>query len=311
MLALDLGVLNRGQKELSAKGAFGWTCVWVTLALCFGAWMWWWRGARTGLEWLTGWLIEYSLSVDNLFVFILIFKAFRVPPAYQHRILFWGILGALVLRMVIILAGAALVHRFHWILYGFGAFLLYSGVKILASKEDQGEEHPEQNKLVRFATRLFPATHTLQGSAFLVIENGRRAATPLFICLVTVELSDVVFAVDSIPAIFAITEDPFVVFTSNIFAILGLRSLYFLLARWVNLFRFLKTGLGIVLSFVGAKMLAGMWDVKVPASVSLGIIVLVLAVSIIASLLIPKKPAHQPLDPSQPVPPLDAENRSA
>jgi len=296
MLALDLGLLNRGSHTVSAKQALRFTALWVSLGLMFGAGMWWQFGSRLGLEFLTGYVIEYSLSVDNIFVFIIIFRAFRVPNEYQHRVLFWGILGALILRMAMILMGSALVQRFHIVLYGFGAFLLWTGLKILFTKDDDGEENPEESAVVRQVRKLIPTTKELHGNAFFVVEAGRRMATPLFICLVTVEISDVIFAVDSIPAIFGITQDPFVVFTSNIFAIMGLRSLYFLLAQWVTLFRFLKTGLGIVLSFVGLKMLSGAltlineaWAVHIHPAISLGVIVSVLVISIVASAVIPVK----------------------
>ncbi|MEW5848516.1 MAG: TerC family protein [Myxococcota bacterium] len=289
MVALDLGIMHRGQQVIGARQALRTTAIWVSLALCFGAGMWLKFGAKIGLEFLTGWVIEYSLSVDNIFVFVIIFSAFRIPQELQHRVLFWGVMGALILRITMILAGAALVQRFHAVLYLFGAFLLFTGLKILFTKEAEEEEHPEQNAMVRLAQKIIPTTSQMHGMKFFVEENGRRMATPLFICLLAVEFSDVIFALDSIPAIFAITADPFVVFTSNIFAIMGLRSLYFLLARWVGLFRFLKTGLGIVLSFVGVKMLLGIWDIHIPPAASLGVIVSVLVASIVASAVIPEK----------------------
>jgi tellurite resistance protein TerC len=294
MLALDLGVFNKTAHEFSARQALRWTTVWVSLGALFGAGMWLVFGATTGVEFLTGWVIEYSLSVDNLFVFILVFRAFQIPNQLQHRVLFWGIVGALVLRVTMILAGAVLVARFHWILYVFGAFLLYSGLKILWGAFKGGEEeeaHPEHNPLVRAIARILPTTRTLHEAHFFVVEGGKRMVTPLFICLITVEVSDVVFAVDSIPAIFAITTDPFVVFTSNIFAIMGLRSLYFLLQRWVGLFRFLETGLGLVLTFVGGKMLVDYFDVHLHPAISLGTVVVVLAGSILLSVLIKPREA--------------------
>jgi tellurite resistance protein TerC len=300
MLALDLGVFNRGAHTISARQALRWTGVWVSLALAFGGVMLAVFGPKVGLEFYTGWVIEYSLSVDNIFVFILIFRVFRIPDDLQHRVLFWGILGALALRLIMIMLGAALVAQFHAILYVFGAFLLYSGIKILASKKDDDdeEERPDKNPLVRAVMRLVPSTQDLHGQQFFIHDGKRRLATPLFITLITVEVSDVIFAVDSIPAIFAITTDPFVVFTSNIFAIMGLRSLYFLLAQWVGMFRFLETGLGLVLSFVGAKMLVSYlhWDLH-PA-VSLGVIVGVLGGSMLLSVLIKEKPEAPPTPPS-------------
>ncbi len=306
MLALDLGVFNRKAHVVTATEALRWTIVWLTVGASFGALMIHLFGWNTGLEYYTGWVIEYSLSVDNLFVFILVFRVFKVPGDLQHRVLFWGILGALLMRITMILAGAALISRFHWIIYVFGGFLLYSGVKILLGfgGHDDGEEHPEQNAVVRAVARIIPTTNVMHGHAFFVMEHGRRLATPMFLCLVTLEISDVIFAVDSIPAIFAITTDPFVLFTSNIFAILGLRSLYFLLARWVGLFRYLETGLGIVLSFVGIKMLVAAADIHIHPGISLGVVVGVLAGSIVLSLLI--KPKDVPAQLATGEPPLPA-----
>ncbi|MBI5496781.1 MAG: TerC family protein [Deltaproteobacteria bacterium] len=305
LLAVDLGLFNRKDHVFGAKEALRWTGVWVTLALAFGAGLVHLYGWKVGLEFYTGWVIEYSLSVDNLFVFILIFRVFRIPPEHQHRVLFWGIVGALLLRVSMILAGAVLVSRFHWILYVFGAFLVYSGVKILlgVGQEDSEEEHPEKNPLVRALARIIPTTAQLRGREFFVTEEGRTLATPLLICLVTVEVSDVVFAVDSIPAIFAITTDPFVVFTSNIFAIMGLRSLYFLLARWVSLFRFLETGLGIVLTFVGVKMLVDYFDIHLHPAISLSVVVGVLALSVLLSVVIRPREPPAPAPPTEPPPP--------
>jgi tellurite resistance protein TerC len=250
----------------------------------------WWHGERepshVALEFLTGYLIEKALSVDNLFVFALIFTMFAVPGKYQHRVLFWGVLGALVMRGVFIGAGAALLERFHWLIYVMGAFLIFTGIKLAVQKET--EIHPERNPLVRFFSKLFPVTKTYHGESFFVRTNGALAATPLFIVLLIVESTDVVFAVDSIPAIFAVTRDPFLVYTSNVFAILGLRSLYFLLAGALDKFHYLKPALAVILSFVGLKMLVSNF-VKVPVGVSLGVIAGLLAVAVIASLLRAKK----------------------
>lgn len=291
MLALDLGVFNRGSHTISARQALRWTGVWVTLALVFGGAMLAQFGATVGLQFYTGWVIEYSLSVDNIFVFILIFRAFRIPAELQHRVLFWGILGALFLRMGMILVGAALVSQFHAVLYLFGAFLLYSGLKILWNRNaEEEEEHPENSAWFRLVSRFIPVTRELHGQHFVVRQENRWVATPLLMTLLTVEVGDLIFAVDSIPAIFAITTDPFVVFTSNIFAIMGLRSLYFLLAQWVGMFRFLETGLGLVLSFVGAKMLAEYVHVEIHPGISLGVIVGILAASMVLSVLIKEKP---------------------
>ncbi len=282
MLALDLGVFHRKSHEVSLKEAVAWSAVWVTLALLFNAGLYFFRGPDPAVEFLTGYLIEKSLSVDNIFVIALIFSYFAVPPAYQHRVLFWGILGALVMRAGFILAGAALLSAFHWIIYVFGAFLLFTGVKMALMRD--AEIHPEQNPVIRLVRRLMPVTASYQDAHFFVRQGGRWAATPLFLVLAVIETTDLVFAVDSIPAIFAVTSDPFIVYTSNVFAILGLRSLYFLLAGVMGKFRYLKLGLSAVLVFVGVKML--LIDVyKIPSSVSLGVIAALLTVSVVASLV--------------------------
>jgi tellurite resistance protein TerC len=282
MLALDLGVFHRKSHEVSLKEATAWSAVWVALALLFNAGLYFFRGPDPAVEFLTGYLIEKSLSVDNIFVIALIFSYFAVPAAYQHRVLFWGILGALVMRAAFILAGAALLSAFHWIIYVFGAFLLFTGIK-MALMRDTGI-HPEQNPVIRLVRRLMPVTSTYHEDHFFVRQEGRWAATPLFLVLVLIETTDLVFAVDSIPAIFAVTRDPFIVYTSNVFAILGLRSLYFLLAGVMNKFRYLKLGLSAVLVFVGVKMvLVDLY--KIPSPVSLGVIATLLAVSIVASLV--------------------------
>jgi len=284
MLALDLGVFNRRAHEIRVREALIWSGVWVGISLLFNAWIWHHFGAVHGLEFLTGYLLEKALSVDNLFVFIVLFSFFAVPAKLQHRVLFWGILGALVMRALFIVAGAALIHRFHWIIYVFGAFLLFTGVKLLLHRG--GEIHPERNPVMKVFRRFIPLTSDYRGARFVVKEGGRWLATPLLMVLVVVEATDIVFAVDSIPAIFAITTDPFIVFTSNIFAILGLRALYFLLAGMMGRFHYLKVGLGLVLAFVGVKMLLA--DVgKLPVAVSLGVIAALLGGSIVASLLRP------------------------
>ncbi|KAB2967781.1 MAG: TerC family protein [Thermoanaerobaculia bacterium] len=282
MLALDLGVFHRKAHEVSFKEAATWSAVWVALALAFNAGVWHWFGPQKGTEFLTGYLIEKSLSIDNIFVFALIFSYFAVPAAYQHRVLFWGILGALVLRAIFIAAGSALLTRFHWIIYVFGAFLVLTGLK-MALAPARGLE-PDKNPVLRLVRRLMPVTDRFHGQSFFVRENGARVATPLFLVLVLVETTDLIFAVDSIPAIFAITTDPFIVYTSNVFAILGLRSLYFLLAGIMHRFEYLKLGLAAVLVFVGAKM--ALVDVyKIPAAVSLGVVATLLAAAIVASLV--------------------------
>jgi tellurite resistance protein TerC len=298
MLALDLGVLNRKAHAVTYREATIWSVVWVTLALIFAGLVFWQTNRQTGLEFLTGYVIELSLSVDNLFVFLLIFSYFKVPAKYQHRVLFWGVLGALVMRMTMIAIGATLVERFHWILYFFGAFLIYTGFKML--RQDESQANPEDNPIVRFATRLIPITRHYEGDKFFTVENGRKMGTLLLLVLVIVEVSDLVFAVDSIPAIFGITTNPFIVYTSNVFAILGLRSLYFLLAGVVEKFHYLKFGLALVLMFVGIKMLAeGYLHDRFGISketiilVSLGFVAVVLLSSVALSLIWPVPPEQQ------------------
>ena len=287
MLALDLGVFHRKAHVVSFKESIAWTVVWVTLALLFNLGVAHYMGDQKGLEFFTGYVIEKSLSVDNVFVFALLFSYFAVPQLYQHKVLFWGILGALVMRAIMIFVGAALIEKFAWIIYVFGAFLILTGIKMIVKREE--EIHPERNPLVRWFKKLMPVTDDYRGDKLFVRENGIRMATPLFVVLLLVEFSDLIFAVDSIPAIFAVTKDPFIVYTSNVFAILGLRSLYFALAGVMDKFHYLKIGLGVVLSFVGVKMLLGHTAWKIDTHVSLGVIVGVLAVSIIVSLLRPKK----------------------
>ena len=282
MLAIDLGVFHRQAHAVSLREASIWSAVWIALALVFNLGVWKFLGPQPGVEFLTGYLIEKSLSIDNIFVIALLFAYFKVPDQYQHRVLFWGILGALVMRAAFILAGAALLDRFHWIIYLFGAFLVLTGIK-MAFTPEHGLE-PEKNPVVRLVRRLMPVTSDYRGANFFVREGGRLAATPLFLVLVMVEFTDLVFAVDSIPAIFAVTRDPFLVYTSNVFAILGLRSLYFLLAGVMHKFEYLKLGLAAILVFVGVKMALVDW-VKIPSGVSLGVIATILGIAIAASLL--------------------------
>jgi tellurite resistance protein TerC len=280
MLALDLGVFHRKAHVVRFREAAAWSAVWIALALVFNAWIWRTFGAERGLEFLTGYLVEKSLSIDNIFVFLVVFSSLAIPAVHQHRVLFWGILSALVLRAAMIFAGAALLARFHWLVYVFGLFLVATGVKLFLARRETA--HPEDGLAMRLARRLVPSTPRLDGGRFFTVENGRRVATPLFMALLLVEVTDVVFALDSIPAIFAITTDPFIVFTSNIFAILGLRSLFFLLAGLVDRFRYLKVGLSAVLVFVGAKMIAV--DVyPIPPAVSLVVIATLLGASVVAS----------------------------
>jgi tellurite resistance protein TerC len=290
MLAIDLGVFNRKAHAVSAKEAGIWTAVWISLALVFNVILYFWRGSEPALQFLTGYLIEKALSVDNLFVFALLFTLFAVPAQYQHRVLFWGVLGALVMRAVFIAAGAALIENFHWIIYVFGAFLVYTGIKLARHKETTIE--PDKNPLVRLFRRIFPITSTYEGEHFFVRRAGKLMATPLLLVLVMVESTDLVFAVDSIPAIFAVTRDPFIVYTSNVFAILGLRSLYFLLANALDKFYYLKPALAVILSFVGVKML--ITDIyHIPIALSLGIIVMLLTVGIIASIIRARREERQ------------------
>ena len=282
MLALDLGVFHRQAHSVRFKEALGWTTVWVSLALLFGLGVWYFAGTQKALEFYAGYLIELSLSADNVFVFVLIFTYFAVPQKFQHKVLFWGVLGALVMRVLMIALGVALIHRFSWILYVFGAFLLVTGLKMVLSKDS--EIHPEQNPFVRWFTRHVPVTPEYHESKFLVRLNGKRMLTPLAIVLVCVEVSDLIFAVDSIPAIFGVTLDPFIVYTSNVFAIMGLRSLYFVLAGMMDKFYYLRPGLGLVLGFVGAKMLLAHTPYKIDTFAALAVVVGILVIAILASL---------------------------
>ena len=287
MLALDLGVFHRKAHVVSIKESFAWTAVWMVLALLFNVGVWHYAGSQKALEFFIGYLIEKSLSVDNVFVFALLFSYFAVPLKFQHKVLFWGILGALVMRAIKIVLGAALITKFNWIIYVFGAFLILTGIKMVVKREE--EIHPERNPIVKWFKKLMPVTADYRGDKFFVREGGVLMATPLFVVLLLVEISDLIFAVDSIPAIFAVTKDPFIVYTSNVFAILGLRSLYFALAGVMDKFHYLKIGLGVVLAFVGVKMLLAHTAYKIDSLVALGVVVLILAFSIVASLLRPRR----------------------
>ncbi|AMW04915.1 TerC family protein [Gemmatimonas phototrophica] len=292
LLALDLGIFNRKPHAVSVKEALGWSAVWITLAVGFGLWIGQAMGRQAMLEFYAGYLVEQALSVDNLFVFILVFGYFRIPQELQHRVLFWGILGALLMRGAMIGAGAVLLAKFHWIIYLFGAFLIYTGFKMAFGGENEIE--PEQNPVIRLVRRFMPLTTKFHGDKFFVreaLEPGgvvKLVATPLFVVLALVETTDVVFAVDSIPAIFGVTRNPFLVYTSNVFAILGLRSMYFVLANIIGKFHLLKYGLSIVLAFVGAKMLLSEIQ-PISIGVSLGLVAGVLIGSVVLSLLIPPK----------------------
>ncbi len=286
LLTVDLAIFHRKPHAISVKEAGLWTAGWVSLAALFNLGMYLTSGSEAGLEFTAGYLVELALSVDNMFVFALIFTYFAVPREYQHRVLFWGILGALIMRLIFILAGAALLEAFHWIIYVFGVFLIFTGFKILREKESHVD--PEMSLVLRLFRRFVPMTASYREQKFTIVEAGKRYATPLLAVLVLIEATDVVFALDSVPAIFAITDDPFIVYTSNIFAILGLRALYFLLAGIMDMFRYLKVGLGAVLIFVGIKMTTS--DIyHMPIALSLGVIVLLIGGSIVASLLLPEK----------------------
>jgi tellurite resistance protein TerC len=284
MLALDLGVFHRKAHEVSLKESLVWSAVWIALALLFNVGIWFWQGGQAGMEFLSGYLIERALSVDNIFVFVLIFSYFQVPRLYQHKVLFWGILTALIMRAVFIVAGITLLEHFHWLIYVFGAFLVFTGIKMVFSRDQ--EIHPDRNPVLKFFRRVVPVTENYEGGAFFVTRGGRRWATPLVVALLFVEVTDVIFAVDSIPAILAITQDPFIVYSSNMFAILGMRALYFALAGIMRLFHYLHYGLAAILVFVGVKM--ALLDVyKIPTVVSLGMITAIILASVVFSLLFP------------------------
>lgn len=289
MLALDLGVFHRKAHAVKLKEALGWSAAWISLALLFNAWIYQSMGPEKGTEFLTGYLIEKSLSVDNVFVFAVLFSFFAVPDKLQHKVLFWGIFGALVMRAVMIFAGAALITNFSWIIYLFAALLVLTGLKMLFGK--QHDIDPEKNFAVRLLRKLMPVTKDYRGNKFFVREDGRLAATPLFAALLCIEVSDLIFAVDSIPAIFAITQDTFIIYTSNVFAILGLRALYFALSGILPYFQFLKYGLGAILCFVGVKMSLAHSAWKIDTMVSLGVVAGILILSMAASVIC--RPARQ------------------
>jgi len=289
MLALDLGVFHKHTHKIPVKEAIIWSCIWISLALLFDLFIFIDKdfGKIKALEFLTAYVIEYSLSVDNIFVFILIFSYFSVNSQYQHKILFWGILGALIMRGIFIFAGVALINRFHWIVIIFGSFLVYTGIRMLFQQESEAD--PGKNVVVKFFRRFLPVTESLHGDKLIIVQNRKLYATPLFLVLLIIESSDLLFAVDSIPAVLAISKSTFIVYTSNIFAILGLRSLYFAIAGIMGYFRFLKVGLALVLTFVGIKMLASFVHFEIPIITSLGIIITILLLSILASVFIKRK----------------------
>jgi tellurite resistance protein TerC len=285
-IALDLGVLHRRPHKMETREAVTWTLVWVGLTVAFGLGVMHFCGEQRGLEFFTGYVIEKALSVDNLFLFLVIFRAFAVDEEIQHRILEWGILGAMVMRGAMIAAGAGLIERFSWVLYVFGAFLVYAGLRMLFAKKE--EMHPEKNAISRFASRHLRVTQESQGNRFFVRQGGRLFATPLFVVLLIVEITDITMAVDSIPAVFGITRDPFIVYTSNVFAVLGLRAMYFLLAGVLGRLRFLTAGLSFVLAFIGAQMIAEPW-VHISVEISLLVVSGILLVALATSLLVVPK----------------------
>jgi tellurite resistance protein TerC len=297
VLALDLGVFHRKAHVVRFREAMLWSVIWVLLALAFAVWVYTEMGSEQALQFVTGYLIEQSLSVDNLFVFVLIFSTLKTPPLYQHRVLFWGILGAFVMRAIFIFAGVALIRQFHWMVYVFGAFLVYTGTKLAFHVEE--EVHPEHNPVLRFFQRFFPVTHAADDGSFFRRVEGKLYATSLFVALVLVETTDLIFATDSIPAILAISQDPFIVYTSNVFAILGLRSLYFALSGIMDMFRYLKYGLSVVLVFVGAKMLLSAWF-QIPILLALGVVAGILGTSILASMMTVEKRVEEGPPPGAP-----------
>jgi tellurite resistance protein TerC len=291
MLALDLGVFHRKAHAIQIKEALGWSAAWILLSLLFNLGIYFWRGSETALEFLTGYLIEKSLSVDNIFVFVLIFSYFRIPSLYQHKVLFWGIVGALILRAIFIAGGITLLEKFHWTIYIFGGLLMATGIRMGLQKHK--EIHPEKNPVLRLFRRFMPVTDDMEEGRFFVRRGGRYAATPVFITVLVVETTDLIFAVDSIPAILAITSDPFIVYTSNVFAILGLRAIYFAIAGMVQRFQYLHYGLSAILVFVGMKMLlSGVY--KIPVGLALGVVAMILFVSVAASITRSRKIASPP-----------------
>ena len=285
LLALDLGVFHRGDRVIKLKESLFWSAIWIVVALLFNIAVYFWRGPEVALQFLTGYLIERSLSIDNLFIFLMIFSYFRVASQLQYKVLFWGILGALIMRAFFIATGVVLITMFHWVIYVFGAFLIFTAARMAFEKGK--EMHPEKNPVLRIFRRFMPITEDYAGNKFFIRKEGKLYATPLLVVLLVIESTDVVFAIDSIPAILAVTTDPFIVYTSNVFAILGLRALYFALASIIGMFHYLKIGLSIILAFVGLKMLLSNFY-QLPVSVTLGVVALTLVVSILASLIFPQ-----------------------
>jgi tellurite resistance protein TerC len=287
LLSLDLGVFHRNAHVIKFREALGWTAVWFSLSMLFAGALAKWRGRDEAIEFLTGYIIELSLSMDNVFVIAILFTYFRIPLEYQHRVLFWGIMGALIMRGLMIGLGAALIHRFGWLLYVLGVFLVLTGIKMVFAGDHA--PHPEKNLLIRFARRFFPVTNEFDGQKFVTSAAGQRVLTPLALVLIMVETTDLIFAVDSIPAIFAVTQKPFIVFTSNVCAILGLRSLYFVLAGAIGYFRYLKVGLSLVLSFIGVKMLIRVWNIDISTPTSLAIVAAIILTAIVFSIIVARR----------------------
>jgi tellurite resistance protein TerC len=290
MLAIDLGIFHKKSHEVTVREALSWTCVWITLSMLFNLFVYYYFDKSKALEFFTGYLIEKSLSVDNIFVIILIFSYFKVPSAYQHKVLFWGILGALVMRVIFILTGVELIHRFHWLIYIFGGFLVFTGIRMLTAGDLKID--PEKNPVIKFARKIFPVTPSFEGDRFFVKRDGKNWATPLFLVVILIETTDLIFAVDSIPAILAISDDSFIVYTSNVFAILGLRSLYFALAGIEKYFKYLKYGLSVILVFVGIKMCTADF-LKIPIEISLILIAFTLIIAMISSRIFPANAKDQ------------------
>ena len=286
MLAIDLGVFNRKAHEVSVREALTWSAVWIGLALIFNVGVYFWKGQEVAIQFFTGYVVEKSLSVDNIFVFLQVFAYFSVPAIYQHKILFWGVLGAIVMRAIFIFAGVALITKFHWIIYIFGAFLVFTGIKMASSKNK--ELHQEKNPLIRLLKRFVPLSHSYEDGKFFVRQNNMRLATPLLLVLIVIETTDVIFAVDSIPAILAITTDPFIVYSSNLFAIMGLRALFFAIAGVIKRFYYVHYGLAAILAFVGVKMLVSE-IYKLPSVAALAVIAAILAFSMAASAIWPPR----------------------
>ncbi|MCC6476353.1 TerC family protein [bacterium] len=286
MIWIDLKIFHKREHEVSVKESLIWSGIWIVIALLYAVFVYWWKGPVPAAEYVTGYIIERSLSIDNIFVFIVIFAYFKVPKLHQHKVLMWGIIGALALRLVLILVGAWLIEQFEWVIYIFGAFLIFTGIKL--AFQGESEEDPSKNPAVRLFKKFYRVTDHYHGSKLTIIQHGKRLATPMMVVLVAVAFSDVLFAFDSIPAIFAVTRDPFIVYTANVFAVLGLQAMYFALAAIIDRFHYLKYGLAVVLVFIGVKMLLAHTQWEIPIGVSLAVVAGVLTLSVLISMLLPK-----------------------